>query len=328
MSIGHTSSSGKSKFVSESGDVNVGIPQGSILGPLFFILYVNDLVNVAPNVHFTIYADDTSIVVSNKSQEALHANVNCELERLHEWFGSNDLYVNASKTQALLFQSRQRPAQKTPNLIIDSVPVVFDEDARFLGINIDRYLSWKPHCQSLCAKLNSLSYQFRMLYTVLTTQQLLNLYHAQVGSRLSYGVCFWGGSSLAADILICQKKILRMIKNVPSTYSCRELFKIYNILTVTSLFIFELCIYVFVNKDKFSKNSTHHNFNTRQRSDFCIPLTKLNITKNAPNVLGLKLFNKLPVDLKNAMTLSSFKNGLKKLLIGKTIYSLSEFYGT
>ena len=312
--IDHQISSGRQKFESAHIDVTVGIPQGSVLGPLLFILYVNDLVDVAPDIHFTLYADDTSIVLSNKSLESLQVSCNSHLEHLHGWFSENDLYVNASKTQALLFQSRQRPLQAVPDLHIDGNSILFSDTAKFLGVCVDRFLSWKPHCQAICAKLNSISYQFRVLRPVLTTQQLLNLYYAQVGSRISYGVCFWGGSPMATDILLCQKRVLRNIKNVPSTYSCRNLFKAYNILTITSVFIFEMCVYVFLNKGKFKQNFMIHNFNTRRKLDFYVPHCNLNVTKNSPNILGLKLCNYLPVNLKNINSLSGFKKkDLKKI---------------
>lgn len=328
VSIEHHSECGRQRYESDRSKVNVGIPQGSILGPLFFILYINDIVNVGSNIHFTIYADDTSIVMSNNSPESLRVECASALKRLHEWFSENDLLLNANKTQALLFQTRQRSLQTPPDITVNGEPILFSDSVKFLGVGIDRFLSWKPHCQAVCARLNSIAYQFRVLSPVLTARQLLALYHAQVGSKISYGICFWGGSSMAPDILLCQKKVLRIIKNVPSTYSCRNLFKDYNILTVTSLFIFELCVYVFLNKAKFRQNFMIHHFNTRQRSDFHIPTYNLSITKNAPNILGIKLFNSLPADLKNINNLLRFKKELKKFLVNKSIYSLNEFFVT
>lgn len=326
VSIEHQFDGGKRRFESDNSEVNVGIPQGSILGPILFVLYVNELVDVAPNIHFTLYADDTSIVMSHGSLETLQVECNCALERLHKWFSSNDLFVNASKTQALLFQTRQRSLQALSDVSINGDSLPFGDSARFLGVTVDRFISWKPHCRALRAKLNSIAYQFRVLHSVLTVQQLLALYHAQVGSRLSYGVRFWGGSTMASDILLCQKKILRNIKNVPTTYSCKNLFRDFNILTVTSLFIFEICVYVFLNKLKFKRNFMVHNFNTRNKLDFYIPTCNLNLIKNSPNVLGPKLFNNLPVNLKNNNSLLGFKKGLKKYLVSKSIYSLDEFF--
>ena len=130
---------------------------------------------------------------------------------------------------------------------------------------------------------------------------------------------------MATDIFLCQKKILRNIKNVPSTYTCRNLFKEFNILSVTSVFIFELCVYVFLNRAKFKQNCVVHNFNTRQKLDFRPPKYNLNLTKMSPNVLGVRLFNALPMNIKDSNNLLSFKKELKQLLIDKCVYSLVEF---
>lgn len=324
VSICHNNGLNTQTINSECVDVDIGVPQGSILGPVLFIIYLNDLDKISTNIHFTIYADDTSLIISDKVCQQLTQKCNVSLKILHEWFSENNLYLNSSKTHMVVFQNRQKQQQNL-NVSLNNTQLESEDHVTFLGLQIDKFLTWKNHCTYLCSKLNSIVYQFKNLKTVLTTQQLLNLYHAQVDSRLRYGICFWDNSCLSSDVFICQKKIIRCIAGVAKIHSCREIFKSYGILTLTSIFIYELCLYIYKNKDNFKVNEAVHPINTRNKTDFHIPMTKLTLIMNSPNYIGLKLYNNFPTHIKNCDTVNSFKKNLKALLITGVFYRLNEF---
>lgn len=311
---------------SEALEINMGVPQGSVLAPILFLLYINDLDALNSLAHFTFYADDTSIIISDKNISILETKCNILLKNLSNWFCENSLFLNAEKTQAITFHNIQRKCDyldlQADNTIISTSAL----NVKFLGINIDSCLNWKNHCESLVSKLHSIVYQFRNLKHVLNNHQLRNLYFAQVDSRLRYGICFWGVSTLSNDVFLAQKRVLRCMTGLSSRDTCKNMFKECEILTLPSLFIFELCLYVFKNKNKFARNKDLHDVNTRQKHGYYIPFNKLNISIKAPDSLGPRVFNNLPEEIRHCNGLSLFKNRLKIFLIDKTFYKLEEYF--
>lgn len=313
-----------STFNSECDEVNIGVPQGSILGPVLFLLYTNELDTLTSEASFIMYADDKSLVLSDKSDSMLESISNDVLESLSNWYSSNTLHLNIGKTYFMRFHNRQKKCA-TLNLNINETKLKQVDGVRFLGITLDECLNWKEHCNYMISKLNSIFYLFRNLKTVLSKEQLINLYHAQVGSRLRYGICFWGSSTLAPNVFIAQKRIIRCLEGVSNTHSCREIFKKYRILTFFSLFIYELCVFVFVNRNGFNTTEKIHSINVRNKNDFYVPFCKYKISSDCPDNIGLKVFNRLPGDLKQVKLLHRFKLELREFLVSKCFYSISEY---
>ena len=212
------------------------------------------------------------------------------------------------------------------NLSIDNIQVSQASKAKFLGIVIDEHLDWKEHCRCIISQLSSFCYLFRNLRNVLTTEQLVLLYHTQVGSRLRYALIFWGSSIMLKNVLVCQKRVIRCLLGLKRRDSCRTAFKRLNILTVTSLYIYELCIYVFKNRHSFVRNKDFHGLNTRYKNNFHLAFKRLNVTKNCPDHMGLILFNSLPDRIKDSVSLSIFKRVLKDFLLEMTLYNMGEFH--
>lgn len=314
-----------SKINSEFRAVNIGVPQGSVLGPILFILYTNDLENKTPSAFSVLYADDKSLLISDKSDDLLAYKCNAVLETICDWYGNNSLFLNKDKTKVIRFHNRQKECSKL-NIKMNDFILNTDEQNKFLGITIDECLNWKAHCHNLISKLNSICYLFRNIKSIMTKEQLISIYHAQVGSRLRYGICIWGKSTLSPDVFIVQKRILRCIANVSSRESCRGLFKDFKILTLICLFIYELCVYVFKNKSKFMLTTDVHNIGTRQNNNFYVPFCKYNVSKDSPAFLGPNIFNKLPFEIKEVRNLKYFKIKLNKYLLDKCYYTLGEFY--
>lgn len=326
VSIKYNNPNGLSTATSDYSLLTIGVPQGSVLGPVLFLLYVNEIDSVSSNTHFTMYADDTSLIISNKTDEILELNCNNLFNNLSEWFFKNSLYFNADKTQVLRFHTSQKHCELLNFNINNTLLSTEAPTAKFLGIQLDNNLNWKAQCEAVTSKLASITYLFRNIRTVLCTEQLLCLYYAQVESRLRYGVCFWGNSTFASYVFIAQKRVLRCIAGVSYTHPCKDIFKNYKILTLPSLYIFELCIYVFKNQTKFILNSHYHNVNTRQKQNFHVPFARLKITAKSPNFIGPKFFNLLPDDIKYIKSESLFKSRLKEFLLSKCFYSVSDYF--
>lgn len=312
----------KSEFL----DINVGVPQGSVLGPILFLLYTNEIDTLTTNAFLIMYADDTSLLISDTSDDLLKSKCNNVLRVLSDWYKSNTLYFNSEKTQVLRFHNRQKICSQLDISINGSDMLNFNQEVKFLGVTIDECLNWRAHCSQLVSKLNSMCYLMRNLKIVLTNEQLIMVYHAQVSSRLRYGVCFWGSSTQSVDVFISQKRIIRIIAGLSSRHSCRNLFRKFKILTLVCVLIFELCVFIYKNKGNYILNNGIHNINTRQKNDFHVPFCKYKVSANSPTYLGLNIFNRLPTEIKLSSNLINFKRQLNSYLLDKSFYNLNEFF--
>lgn len=130
------------------------MPQGSILGPLFFILYVNDLRNVCKNVLPLIFADDTCLLLSHSNFDSLMREANEELSNITEWFKVNQLSLNIQKTNFMIFSTtNKRYNQDNAEVSIDGIKINQVTQTKFLGVIVDQKLNWKNHTRHVCRKI-------------------------------------------------------------------------------------------------------------------------------------------------------------------------------
>lgn len=316
----------KREYSSACVESNIGVPQGSVLAPILFILYVNDMVAaVNKDSLLTLYADDTSILISGKSDETVQSGCSSSLDNLLGWYSQNSLYLNLEKTKYLRFHNYQKQCD-TLNLTINNIKLQATENSKFLGVHLDSNLSWDCHCSGLVSKLNSLGYLFRNLRGVLSTEQLTPLYYSYVESRLRYGIRFWGAGVAIKHVLTAQKRVLRCMLGLKARESCRGSFKALNILTVISLYVYELSAYIYNGQQKWLLNSDVHHYDTRHKQDLRPDSCRLEIKKRSQDVFGIKIFNRLPMDIKKSETLPLFRKRLKSFLVKYSFYTLQEFF--
>jgi hypothetical protein len=133
---------------------------------------------------------------------------------------------------------------------------------------------------------------------------------------MSYGLIFWGNSTDSDDIFKIQKRIIRIITNSNKTASCRELFKILNILPLQSQYIYSILLFIIKNKDQYSTNSHMHSINTRQNNNLYVPAANLTVYQKGVYYSGIKIFNHLPTTLKNlSHDKNKFQTALKKFIL-------------
>ena len=320
----------KGHYNSDTLENNIGIPQGSILGPLFFILYVNDLIILEKNAFLVKYADDTSMMVRNKNIDILIEETNKLVTELNMWFKQNKLKLNASKTNLVGFQLNSIINKfENKDVFCGEQKIEFTNCTKLLGITIDKNLKWTVHIDNLCKRLSKLVFAIRVLKNNVETSSLKSVYFAHFHSILIYGIEIWGQASeyLVSRVFKLQKKALRLICNVSPYASCRnlKLFKQEQILPLPALYISNVLVFFKKHPEYFSENQFVHEYNTRHKNN--LQLVKHNTTSYEKGLLysGQIFYNKLPNDLKAESNINSFKNKIKLYLLENDIYSVSEF---
>ena len=233
-----------SNVVSEWTKVNHGVPRGSVLGPLLFLLYINDLPMAVPTKKIPIlFADDTSIVITSPNTCELQKEISASLHQLTKWFQENSLSLKVSKTYFLQFHNKN-PNNTDAPIILDSKFVTKANHIKFLGLTINDSLTWKTHIDVILPKLSSACFAIRSVKPYVSQQTLKAIYYAYFHAIMSYGVIFWGQSPDSSKVFLLQKRVIRTMMGCGRRDSCRRLFAELGILTLSSQYIFSLLLFV------------------------------------------------------------------------------------
>jgi len=205
--------------------VKHGVPQGSILGPLFFSLYINDLPTVIyKTAKLVLYADDTSFIITNPSPIELASKLNKVFANINEWFRNNLLFLNFNKITYLLFRTKN--SQKLDsNIILLNNQITNSKNTKFLGLTIEESLSWKCHINQILSRLSLACYAIKVITPLMSEDILKMIYYSYVHSIITYGIIFWGNSPHSTDIFKIQKRIIQTMTKSRSRDSLRQLFK-------------------------------------------------------------------------------------------------------
>lgn len=302
-------------------NINYGVPQGSILGPCLFIIYVNELSSMT-KMNMYQYADDTTLICTDSLRSNTQKVVQ-ELKSLEDWCGVNGLTMNVSKTQLIEFQTVNTTSQ--PSVNSNGTNIVFQDCINFLGLEIDSKLNWNIHLRNLKKKLSSIVFNLRILKPTTTLKTQLIVYHAYFSAHLTYGILAWGSSSQAISVFKVQKRAVRILAGVSPRTHCRDFFVQFKILTIFSHFILEAACWAKLNLFTLMEKQTEHNYNTRHKTLIKPIQHRLKLFEQSPQYMAPKIYNKLPSEFKEINCILKFKSTLKKWLEEKAFYSLSEY---
>jgi ribonucleases P/MRP protein subunit RPP40 len=199
--------SSKSKFeesyLSDTKIIRYGVPQGSVLGPLLFLLYINDLPECIDQ-KMILFADDSTAVIKCMDKNSYEQKINDTLKAIIDWMESNNLKINLTKTNLMNFNQRTQ----INNLLVNYHGQTIGEvsTTKFLGILIDSKLTWKPQAELIQKKLNRSAYALSQLAKKLKLESLVVAYHGIVASILRFGIIFWGNCSERENIFRAQKR--------------------------------------------------------------------------------------------------------------------------
>ena len=279
--------SGRTQYVtinnnkSKTLEIQCGVPQGSILGPLLFIIYVNDICNVSELLYNILYADDTSVLLEGKHLDVLVNTMNKELDLLHVWLKANKLSLNTQKTYFMVFH-RARHKININNIMIENVLLKQVRSLKYLGLVIDDKLKWIDHIAHVKNKISRGIGIIGKAKPFLNKKCLCNLYYSFIYPYLIYCVEVWGNAIDTHLLPLCalQNKIVRIINCSHYKAPTNPIYYELSILPLKKVVTQRIALMMYkyshgmlprAMNELYTFNNEIHTYNTRQRNLLHIP---------------------------------------------------------
>lgn len=272
------------KIISKKCVVKLGVPQGTVLGPLLFILYVNDMFKILPNKCLAAFADDTVIKCVGKTWSEVQKNMSGYLDRIGIWLQRNYLTLNIEKTTYITYGSYSDSVPEVFQLKIYNKTIKRVNNCKYLGLYFDCHMKWDVHIGNLIKKVRFLLFIFYKLKKYMCKKSLKIIYHALFESIVNYGIIAWGGCNKTTKSILVriQNKLINIFSSDNSVLGVRE------------SYILEALCYHYAN----CKNAYESHQGITRHKSLIIPKVNKEIAFKNSTIVAIKYFNKLPTHLK------------------------------
>ena len=312
--------------LSTASTVTCGVPQGSILGPLLFLMYINDLPNCLRVAAPRMFADDTSITLSAKTVADLKLAVTSELNNLTCWLRANKLSLNVAKTELMIIGSRQRLNTQCEeiNISIDDRTIKRVDHIKSLGLTIDAQLSWSKHVDEISKKVSSAIGALKRVRPFIPTDVAVQIYNALILPHFDYCSPVWDGMSgcLSDKLQKLQNRAARVITQSPFDTSSNLLLAMLRWEKLSLRRKKQKALIMYKTLNELAPDYLQCLFTERHVNDYnlrnlegklSLPKPNTNYLKRSFCYSGACLWNNLPQDLKSVCSIGQFKRGIKKV---------------
>jgi hypothetical protein len=314
--------------------INVGVPQGSCLGPLLYLIYTNDINYLLKDTNVVLFADDTALVEQNVSPSLLLYSLNCYLRMILDWSNYNRLSINLKKTKWIFFANRKIVV---PKLFLNGIEVENVRSFKYLGFHIDERLNYTTHIKYIKSRLSRLRYLSKRLRSYLTTESARSLYYGLVHSIVSYGLLVWGGVFLegayAGQLASLQDRIVfNLFSEVHETINdVTDIYKRMKILKFADLYKVKICVFIYkiLNEshapflyDILDYNVREHHYDIRNPNDYLTPFPTVKAVKQNFMYRAVCTWNDLDRDTKMLPNSKSLKFNYTRRLLNSYSASL------
>jgi len=302
-------------------NISHGVPQGSILGPLLFLLFINDLPTITPFFKYILFADDSTLSTSFKKCDAdtVAISINHELSKIYNWLNANKISVNTDKTKFIIF-SYKNPPTISP-IFLGNSQITETSSMKFLGVTFDKHLTFRYHVDNIAKKLSrSIGILYKLSH-YLPQNILKKLYYTMIHPFISYGIEAWYSTykNVTHRIFVLQKRAIRAINHLDYNAHTSVYFNENAILKLEDIYNYQNLMFMYKLKNSqlndasltITLQNDIHNHRTRRRNDIAIPQLNKRKSQFCISYVGAKLWNSMPDELKSIPNLTSFSKDLK-----------------
>ena len=306
---------------SKPAQVPIGVAQGSILGPLLFLIYINDLPDVLQHADITTYADDTAIYCSSSCSKDLELKLNYDLEKVCNWLKDNHLTLNVTKSNFMLIGSSQKLSSMNDiTICADDKPLDSVHSIKYLGVTINENLTWEDHIDKVCSKIRSKICLLTRIKRYLPKVARITFYNAFILPIFDYCDIVWGdrgNSSLMRCLQVLQNNTARIILDLPALSSATQALSSLNWKPLSERRSHHRCIFMYkminnrIGYDcQLTCNQDFHHYNTRSKRNVRIPRAKRRWGQWTCPSVAVKEWNSLDPSIREARSLLTFKSRL------------------